>query len=279
VQPRGVLASFFTEGEEKRLDVVPEAPVVTNAAVERGEQVTVRPAHVAPFLFKVPALMESTGESEVSTPRSSTLDTEGGTYQHDAYDTVAENSVNPTGTLAPGSTALQNLVFPVEEVPSSATLAVTWGAVGVQYENDPVTARWTIDADDITRQTGDIEGLSAGQSVRVADSNDTTQYVVTAVEANEEAISESDNRRVLVTLRASAKRRSSGVPTGDNTSLLGDDTEYTPQSYEGDDAFEIDPETTVGDREGVISFEVPQSADSYRFRLPLTSSLAVVWEL
>ena len=278
--------SFLTEDERIQLDFIPAVPLpptVENGVIEDEDGVSVGIPSNEQLLLRVPVRLESTGQEPAAAPQNITLEMDGTTHEHNAYNTVVNDALNPKAQFQPGTTATRSLVFPIAELASSATLAVTWNtSQSTASQSNEITARWTLTADDAIRQDDDITGLETGESVTLTNDLDNTLYTVTAADVSEESIADSDTKRVRVRFSVSSVAfQVDDVPTRDDVVLLGeDDTEYAPQPYDGEDAYDANQDTRQeGVEPGFIVFEVPASVDSYRFRVPLTAELAAVWEL
>ena len=89
------------------------------------------------------------------------------------------------------------------------------------------------------------------------------------------------NKYVFVTVRAENTGQSIvSVPTTYDLSLISESSQFSSEFYRGDQTVYEGGEISPGiNREGIVLFEVPESASSYQLQANLTREIGATWDL
>ncbi|WP_247729849.1 DUF4352 domain-containing protein [Halovivax limisalsi] len=262
---------FYTEDGSEELAFWLGEPEFTPALVtDRREQGIISSDHPdGAFFLTVEVGLENTGDGAVDMPSGVDLTVDGQTYSH--VRTALADEYDPFAEIQPGETVTQTLVFDVPDVSETGRLAVEWGRL------DTATAEWAIDLGSVERRSLGLDAIEPTERVTVG--TDAVQYTL-SVEDVAERTDEDDKQSVHVTLRAANTGQVVAQdPTLRGVRLHADGESYEPVAYDGDDAYAVE-ELAPGDvATGILAFQVPATAEDYRFRIQLTMELAATWEL
>ena len=230
---------------------------------------------------------ENRGSESVRTPSSVVFTHDGSQYDVTYTQKYSNSTFVNYSEIQPGAATTGWVVFMIQPNDSEGRLIAEFTA----FEDAPV-AEWTVDVGGLDQITRDYSGLSAGETATIG--TGTTQYSTTAVSAAEtqsytygsgqfdyEQTPAEGNKYVFVTVRAENTGQSMvRVPTTYDLSLISGSSQYSSGLYRGDQTVyeggEISPGIT---REGIIQFEVPESASSYQLQANLTREISAMWDL
>lgn len=229
--------------------------------------------------------LENQGSERVTAPGSLVFSTDGTQYEP-TYTGFTENEYESYKEILPNNRTSGWLIFSVPPQAAEGRLIVNFSNFG-----DAVTGEWVLNLGDLERETFDFTGKSKGDIITFG--TDATQYQIGAIAVEqtqsytytsndyeyEEEASEG-NKFVLVTVNAENTGETSVyLPSIYDMSLRTGSSQFEPNLYLGDGAYEGGEVSTGIQREGKVLFEVPQAASSFTFQTNLTRNISASWSL
>lgn len=274
-------------GEDAQLAITAETAMMEDVLVDSTQNVlsTRQPESPDNTFLLVKFRAENQGSNPITLPgRSAFL------FQNTQYDMRAPaagyKAYQGYQEVQPGTSIegwLRAEIPPVEGT----------GEVVLQFESiqdNPPTARWKINLTDIERTTYDFQDLEVGTQVKFG--TEQTRYAV-AVTGTEETTSYSyetggfeyteepgsGNKFVLTEIQAeNVGETPVTIPGPFEMSLIAGSTQVDAVRYRAESNVYEGGEIAPGvKRSGLVQFEVPESASSYRININLTRHVAASW--
>lgn len=278
----------FSVGEDTTINFTPTSAILHEALIyaSSGLIFSEIPESSDRLFLAVEIVAENTGGESFRPPSSIVFTTGGTQYDTTFTSTYSDSSFAQYSEIQPGASRTGWVVF---EIPSGASE----GSLVAEFQtiSGSATGVWSIDLSNVDRQTLDIKGLSLGETAEIG--TDRTSYSVAAVSAEETQLYDYSSgdyeftqeagegmKYVLVTVQASnTGERAVSIPGSFQMSLISGNSQYDADLYrDTNDAYEGGEISSGITREGIVQFEVPQSASSYTFQVNLTQDLTATWE-
>lgn len=276
----------FSNDSGVRLQVGMADPrLVETVPVVRDSEIIVDSPESQPYFLFVQVAVANEGESAIEPPRGLYFEADGREAEREAIRTPGPK-YRDIGELSPGESAEATIAFPAPDGSGTGTVSLRFQTL---LESPP--ARWSFDFESVPRESVDLtkEGLGDTATVSAGDygydftptgARETTAY--TYGDGKEHAAS-AGAKFVLVDARAeNVGEEPVNLPNpfdvrldADGTVARGTQYEDAGERYQG----QVDPYAPGESQEGVLLFEVPESASSYTLRLAVGNDTFVTWPL
>ncbi|MFC6756193.1 MULTISPECIES: DUF4352 domain-containing protein [Haloarcula] len=237
--------------------------------------------------LRVEVEAENTGSEPVDVPADPPLTIDGKQYETTFTSAYSNSSYDQFQEIQPGASVSGWLVYEIE--PSDGT-----GELIADFDqfSESTTATWRIDVGSLERETYDYPDLSAGDTLEFGTEDrrfsigptsveEAQSYTYSSSDYTFEEEPDSGDKFVFVTLSAeNVGDERVTVPSTFDISLIAGTSESDVSYYSGDrteyEGGEISPGIA---REGILLFEVDESATSYELAVELTSEITARWNL
>jgi hypothetical protein len=277
----GESAQFTTE--EQELLFRPYNARLTNAILEgeRGGIYSTVPDDDLFLVFDVD--LENTGNQTVQAPGTAEL-VIGGTSYDLQLTYSRDNSYDRYEELRSGVSATREMAFSIPDTTQEGSLFVDFGS----YET--VTAEWTLDLGGAERNIIDFSGNSIGQSITVsagelsydltvADVELTKRYTYEASYGQVEETASSGSQWAIVTVQAeNTGDQSVGVPSQFEMRAIANNQQFEPEIYLGDSEYSGGSLSAGLVEDGIVVFEIPETANTPEIQFDITTELTATWE-
>lgn len=274
----------FTNDEGVKLHVTMADPrLVETVAVVRDEEIAVDSPESMPYFLFVRVRVANEGSSSIQPPSGLFFEADGREVERSFIRTPGRK-YRDIDELAAGQSAEATIAFPASDGAGTGTVSLRFQTL---LESPP--AQWTFDFAEVPRESTDLTRDGLGDSFVIdagsyayeftpTGARETTAY--TYGDANEHA-APTGSKFVLVEARAeNVGEEPVKLPTPFEVRLDADGSVSRGTRYEdADERYEgqVDPYPPGGSQEGVLLFEVSESASSYTLRLAIGNDTFVTW--
>jgi|GEM_PF-2254646 hypothetical protein len=231
---------------------------------------------------------ENTGNEPLSLPGDPVLVLDGTQYETTYTGAYSGTGYDQYREIQTGVSVSGWLVYEIEPSESAARLIANFDEF-----SDSTTAEWGIDLGSLDRETWEYENLSMGDQAEfgIEDQRftigptairETQSYTYTyssgGYEYEDEAATGS--KFVLVTIAAeNVGSQQVDVPDTYDMSLIAGNSQYSAGYYSGQGGYEGGEIAAGIVRDGLVVFEVDESASSYELQIELTNDITASWSL
>jgi len=279
--------AVYTEGEDGRLEITPIEARMRDYIISArsGRLSTSGPDNPDHTILMIGMAVENTGSSPVNAPGEAYFVLNGQQYDP-SYITGAENPYDNYQEVQPGSSSTGWIDFEIPPADDEGRLILRTSSF-----RDAPTAEWTIDLGTIERTTFDYTGNEVGGWVEWGTDQTNYRVGVTDVEWSNgytysregyefEETPSAGNVFALVDMNVENTGDTQvSIPSTFEMSVIAGNSQVDAGRYPGDDAYESGTISTGITREGIVPFEVPQSASDYTLQINLTDDVRATWNL
>lgn len=276
----------YTEGQGKELAFTITSARLQDAIISAssGTLLSTAPDRPDRSYLIANVRLENVGEEPIFPPTSVSFTANSQQYKQ-SYVTT-QRSYPPTDELLPGSNISGQISFVVPPSESEGRIVVDFSNFG-----EAVTGEWVFELGGIERIQYDYTGNSEGESIEfgtkstryqmaVTDVTETQRYSYTSGGYESEQEASQGNKFILVDIFAqNIGETSVRVPDTFDMSLITGSSQVDTGIYLGQQVYsggEISPDI---ERNGLVQFEVPESASENQLQVNLTQDITASWEL
>ena len=278
----GETAAFSRDGQE--LEFQAHNARLTNVLTYNLDATLFSEVPRSDLFLLVDATIENVGDETAWVPSTIDLVVDGAQYEQSfvgesAIDSPYSNftelrqSVEQTGTL----------VFSIPDVSAGARLFVEWGSF------ETATGEWQFDLAGVEREIHDYSGNSVGESVAfgtderqyqltVADIELTKTYTYEGYSGTQREQASGGQQWAIATIEVENTGSATvSVPSTFEMRLVVDNQQYDQAVYLGEGGHSGGNLSQGSSTEGVVLYEVPDSASEVRLEIDLTQDVTAVW--
>jgi hypothetical protein len=259
--------------------------LVETVPVVRDGEIYVDSPESTPYFLFVDVVVANEGESAIEPPRGLYFEADGQEVEREAIRTPGQR-YRDIGELAPGESAEATIAFPSPDGSGTGTVSLRFQTL---LESPP--ARWTFDFADVPRESVGLtkEGLGETATIRAGDygyaftptaARETTAY--TDGDGNEYSAPDGSKFVLVEATAENVGEEPVNLPNpydirldADGTIARGSQYQDAAARYQG----QVEPYPPGASQDGILLFEVPESASTYTLRLAVGNQTFVTWPL